>query len=75
MTDTHHTDDQPLDPTPTPHFNASCRARASGIGDFVDCLMRPAPGCKHALSFGYGIFCRHPERAGIVAQTEQNPPE
>ncbi|MEI8037762.1 MAG: hypothetical protein WCJ14_05175 [Verrucomicrobiota bacterium] len=73
---TPNSDGEPIEPTtpPSQHVNADCRARPSGVGSFVDCLMGQPLHCQHGLSFGYGIFCRHPERERIVAQTEANPP-
>ena len=49
---------------------AICRARHSGFGRYVDCLMHNPSRCPYALSFGYGGFCRNPEREEIVARTE-----
>jgi citrate lyase beta subunit len=49
---------------------SGCRARRSGFGDYVDCLSEFSSQCQHALAFGYGKLCRHPDRFEIVARTE-----
>jgi hypothetical protein len=49
---------------------AICRARHAGFGNYVDCLVDLPTECKYALSFGYGYFCKHPERDQIVARTK-----
>ena len=48
----------------------TCSARASGFGDYVDCLSEAAYHCVHALKFGDGYLCFHPERETTVARTE-----
>ena len=48
----------------------TCSARASGFGDYVDCLSQAADHCVHALKFGDGYLCFHPERDATVARTE-----
>jgi hypothetical protein len=60
------------EPEPTRRLPSisNCRARRSGIGDFVDCLVNRPYDCEHALSFANGFFCLHPQRAEIVARTE-----
>jgi len=45
---------------------AICRARAAGFAGYADCLVESPIQCRHALSFGFGFFCRHPERDEIV---------
>jgi len=49
---------------------AICRAKPAGFGDYADCLMDPAVPCQHALPFGSGRLCRHPQRLEIVARTQ-----
>ena len=39
-----------------------CRVKATGADDLVNCLMEKASSCKYALPFGYGFFCRHPQK-------------
>jgi hypothetical protein len=36
----------------------------------VDCLSEDAYHCVHALKFGDGYLCFHPEREATVARTE-----
>ncbi|MFA5191957.1 MAG: hypothetical protein WC740_14600 [Verrucomicrobiia bacterium] len=45
-----------------------CRARASAP-DYPICLMHESSRCPYSLSFGMARYCRHPERAQIVAKT------
>jgi len=49
---------------------AICRAQPAGFGDYVKCLVHFPVECEYALSFGYGYFCKHPERDQIVARTK-----
>ena len=49
---------------------STCSARASGFGDYVDCLSAAAYHCVHALKFGDCYLCFHPERDATVARTE-----
>jgi hypothetical protein len=46
-----------------------CRARAAGFGDYADCLVDGPFACRHALGFGKGVLCLHPERKEIVIRT------
>jgi hypothetical protein len=48
---------------------AICRARVAGFGGHADCLVDDPFHCPHVLSFGFGFFCCHPERAEIVRST------
>jgi hypothetical protein len=48
----------------------TCSARASGFGDYVDCLSEAADRCIHALKFGDCYLCFHPEREATVTRTE-----
>jgi len=48
-----------------------CRAKWSGFGDYVDCLVNCPACCPFAMSFGAGFFCRNPARAEIVKRTER----
>ena len=57
---------------PTQPDLITCRARSSGFGDYVDCLSAAAYHCIHALKFGDGYLCFHPERDATVARTEAN---
>lgn len=50
----------------------TCRAKAAGFGDYVDCLSARPESCIFALSFADGFLCRHAERQQIVAQTAAN---
>ena len=47
-----------------------CRAKRSGSTQYEICLVPAAASCKLALSFGPTIFCLHPLRQDIVAQTK-----
>jgi hypothetical protein len=65
---------QPPAPAPGPPArvlpdNAVCRARESGFGDYVDCLVSEPHQCAHALSFGRAFLCRHPQAKAIAART------
>jgi len=48
---------------------AICRARTARLAGYADCLVEQPTECRHALSFGFGFFCRHPERDEIVMRT------
>jgi hypothetical protein len=48
---------------------AICRARTVRLTDYADCLVEKPFECPYALSFGYGVLCRHPRRDEIVART------
>jgi hypothetical protein len=48
---------------------AICRAKAAGFAGYADCLVESPIQCRHAFSFGFGFFCRHPERNEIVMRT------
>lgn len=61
-------------PTPPPPSqvlpdNTHCRARESGFGDYVDCLVKEPYNCTFALSFGRAFLCRHPQAKAIAART------
>jgi hypothetical protein len=49
---------------------ALCRARRFGLTDVVFCLVPDGCNCAFAITFGQGVFCRHPERKKIIAQTK-----
>lgn len=53
---------------------AFCRARRFGFSDVVFCLMEDGHTCGFAVRLGQGVFCRHPEREKIIAQTTANIP-
>ncbi|MBI5685804.1 MAG: hypothetical protein HZC54_12080 [Verrucomicrobia bacterium] len=46
-----------------------CRARQVQA-DLYECLVKNPHRCRYAQAYGYGFFCRHPERKEIVARTE-----
>lgn len=48
-----------------------CRAVEAGFGTFVDCLVGHSNQCRHAMAFGHGHFCLHPERDQIVKRTAE----
>ena len=48
---------------------AECRAQSIGGTGLVDCLMEHGYRCPHAISFGYGVLCKHPDWRSIVART------
>lgn len=50
---------------------AFCRARRFGLSDVVFCLMDDAHHCGYAISSGQSVFCRHPQREKIIAQTRK----
>lgn len=45
---------------------AVCRARDSGLASYTDCLVQHAFACPHAMRFGEGFFCQHPQRHEMV---------
>jgi len=47
-----------------------CRAKPSGFGDYVDCLVDGAKRCRFALEFGSSALCRHPLRHQIALRTK-----
>jgi len=47
-----------------------CRARRSGIGDYVYCLVESPVSCSKVLNFGERYFCLHPENQAIAAHTQ-----
>lgn len=49
---------------------AKCRAKLAGFENYTDCLVKFGAVCEHAMSFGHGYFCRHPERDQIIARTK-----
>jgi hypothetical protein len=46
-----------------------CRAEEMGMEQFAKCLVENPIICQYALTFGYGIFCRHPNRKAIIQNT------
>jgi hypothetical protein len=50
-----------------------CRAKPSGFGDYVDCLVDASKRCRYALEFGSSALCRHPLRHQIVLRTGLGP--
>ncbi len=46
-----------------------CRARESGCGDYVDCLVDDPSQCAYATKFGRGFLCRHPQKHLIAERT------
>ena len=53
---------------------AFCRARRFGLSDVVFCLMDDAQSCAFAITSGQSVFCRHPKRDKIIAQTRASLP-
>jgi hypothetical protein len=49
---------------------SQCHAKPAGFGDYVDCMVLKPEVCLHALSFGDGHLCRHPERHQIAARSK-----
>ena len=47
-------------------FERLCSARDLGLESFLECLEEEAWGCRFALSFGEGYFCRCPLRVYIA---------
>lgn len=53
-----------------------CRAKTI-TGDLAECLVTPPVYCPYAIPFGGACFCKHPQRAEIIARTlpaEKPPP-
>jgi len=48
---------------------AICRAKAAGFAGYANCLVERPFQCRHALGFGHGFFCRHPQRNEMVMRT------
>lgn len=49
---------------------AFCRARRSGIGGLVYCLVPASDGCPFAERHAFNSFCFHPESEAIITRTE-----
>lgn len=52
----------------TPTDISACHARDLGIDNLVECLIKN-PSCIHAISYGSGHFCEHPDRKEIASRT------
>jgi len=50
--------------------SGECRAKISGFGDYVDCLVDPTKRCHFALEFGGGALCRHSARLQIALRAK-----
>ena len=48
---------------------AVCRGEIVGAR-LVECLVEGPEDCPHALAYGCGFFCLHPQRKRIAAHTE-----
>jgi hypothetical protein len=53
--------------------SADCRAKPSGFGDYVDCMVDACKRCRYALEFGSSALCRHPLRHQIALRTKTSP--
>ncbi len=52
-----------------------CRTRRIGPTDLFDCLAeKQYLVCGYALPFGYGRFCRHPQRKEFAEGLPRNTP-
>lgn len=40
---------------------AICRTRNIGLARYADCLVENPWQCAHAMSFGFGHVCQHPQ--------------
>ena len=49
---------------------AICRAKRSGFGGYVDCLVDRPHECLFSLPFRSGRLCIHPTREDILARTK-----
>lgn len=49
---------------------AICRAKGAGFANYVDCRVASPHQCPHALAFGFGFFCQHPQRLEMARHTE-----
>jgi hypothetical protein len=49
---------------------ALCRAKCSGTGNMVYCLLADPQKCEYAEYFAAKVYCYHPDRAEIAACTE-----
>ena len=49
---------------------AVCRARRSGVGDLVYCLVPNCQSCRYAERHAFNDFCFHPDWEKIVSRTE-----
>ena len=53
-----------------PELNHYCRARRTGVGDFVACLEPPPHDCGYSTRAGDGYLCLHPHQLEFAAHTE-----
>ena len=53
---------------PLPHWTI-CRARDINLAGFAECCVSQPWGCRYAIGFGNGYFCKHPRREEIIAKT------
>jgi hypothetical protein len=53
---------------------AVCRANPSGSTAFAACLVERPLLCRHALLYGGGYLCRHPQRDEIILRTARAKP-
>jgi hypothetical protein len=54
---------------------AKCRTRGRGQIDLFDCLAEEQVFmCIYALPFGYGHFCKHPQRNEFREKLPENQP-
>jgi hypothetical protein len=50
---------------------AICRAEELFSVDHYKCLVKTPGGCQCAIFFGGAVFCQHPKREEIAAQTKK----
>ena len=53
---------------------SKCRVHELGSIDWIECLERDADKCSHALFFGSGFLCRHPDQKNLLARLRSHRP-
>jgi hypothetical protein len=53
------------------NFEILCKAKDSGMENFLDCLEEIPSICSFALSFGYGYLCSCPLRVFLAKKLKK----
>ena len=62
--------EHPFSPPATFPDPATCRVKAAGFGDYMDCLNKWGVHCPFSLHFADSYLCRHPLKQAILERTE-----
>lgn len=58
------------------NFPDPCVCRLRHIsGDLFECEAVDARHCPHNFEFGFGYYCKHPERHTHFKNTDEQPPD